>query len=196
MQVGILTTDGGPHPADKWARMTAYMLANNLIEVDEKSATKEASEVREARDDLQQKLYKVLKAPHDKVQTGERAKIAEHGTARLAHPLNEHEQAASEAVAEHVDVDALVEVIAAEANVHPKIFAHFSKEDTKIAVRSRLVRDFSTVMHIERSYHADGKKIVNGLHVDRDDHDPRDPNVLAYRKRLAPGFNADAPPAA
>lgn len=176
MQVGVLTTDGGPHPADKWARMTAWMLSNHLIEVDEKAASKRAQEIREARDELNQRLYKLLKEHHAKVQDGERAKIKELGSKRLAHPLN---------AAEHADVDALVDKVVKAADVHPEIRAHFGKDETKDAIRAQLHRDFGSVMDIERDWHANGHVVVDGLAKPNLDHDPRDPHVKAWKQARA-----------
>src|SRR5690348_2966047 len=119
MQVGILKTDGGPHPAEKWARMTAFMLSDKLIEVDENAADPRAQAIREARDELQQRLYKVLKVRHVTVQNGERAKLKEHGSDRLSHPLDG---------GEHVDLDTVVDAVVEEAKVHPDVFAHYSKD--------------------------------------------------------------------
>lgn len=177
MQVGVLKTDGGPHPAEKWARMTAWMLSNHLIDVDENAVSKRAQDMREARDALNARLYGVLKNHHQTVQTGERAKIKELGSARLSHPLD---------AGDHVDVDDAVDAVVNEAKLHPDLYAHFSKDETKDAIRHQLHRDFGSVMDIERSWHADGH-VVGDDHVAKRnlDFDPRDSHVKAFVQNRA-----------
>ena len=179
MQLGILATNGGPHPAEKWARMTAWMVVNQLIDIDEKSATAKAVEMREVRDELQNKVYRVLKSGHAKVQDGERGKIKELGSARLAQPIHD-------AIGEHVDIDAIVATVIEETKLHPDVFAHYSKDETKDALRAQLVRDFASVMDIERDWHANGHMIVNGVAVENPDYDRRDPHVQAHKAARAP----------
>lgn len=187
MQVGVLTTDGGPHPAEKWARMTAWMLSNHLIDVDEKSSSPRAIAMREARDELNVRLYKVLKAHHVKVQAGERDKLKADGSARLAKPLAQTEKTRDAAVAEHVDVDAVVDAVVAESKVHPDVFAHYSKDETKDAIRQQLLRDFTSVMDVERGWHADGYAIGADNVVRQNlDFDPRHPAVKAFKAARLP----------
>jgi len=183
MQLGVLATDYGPHPVEKWARMTAWQISNHLIEVDEKDARPEAIAVREARDALEQRLYAVLKGHHATVQQGERAAIAKYGYVRLSHPLRASEADRNAGVAEHVDVDAIVAAVVAEAKIHPSILAHFSKPEVQSQVAEIFRKDASSVMDIERDWHANGHTINDqGRAVARDDHDPRDPAVQAYKK--------------
>lgn len=182
MQVGVLKTDGGPHPAEKWARMTAWMLSNHLIDVDENAASPRAVAIREARDVLNQKLYALLKDHHAEVQGGERGKIKEVGSERLSHPLRQSEEARDAAVSEHVDVDALVDAVVQEAKVHPEVFAHYAKDETRDAIKQQLHRDFASVMDVERGWHADGYVVGDdGVTRQNLDFDPRDPHVKAWK---------------
>lgn len=48
MQVTFLVTDGGPHPADKWASLIGERIAG-LIEIDAKSDSPEAALARKAK---------------------------------------------------------------------------------------------------------------------------------------------------
>lgn len=182
MQVGILKTDGGPHPAEKWARMTAWMLSNHLINVDENASSPRAVAIREARDELNGRLYKVLKEHHGAVQTGERAKLKEHGSERLSLGLRNSEEARDAAVAEHVDVDAVVDAVVAESKLHPELFAHYNKDETRDAIRAQLHRDFASVMDVEHGWHADGFLIGDdGVTRQNLDFDPRSPHVKAFK---------------
>jgi hypothetical protein len=157
MQVGIMVTDGGAHPPEKWARTTAYMLSHDLIRIDENSASQLAQELREARDHLNSKLYRILKPHHENVQGGERSALMANGSERLA----------KVDISEHVNVDAVLAAVVEEAKIHPLIFAHFSQDHVKDAIRQRLAMDFATVMHIEHSWHAD--------------RNPNDPHAQAFR---------------
>ena len=177
MQVGILKTDGGPHPADKWARMTALMLTNHLIDVDENSSSDLAIEMREARDELNLKVYRILKLHHMHVQSSERGAIQAQGDARLACATGPDE---------HVCIDDVVTAVVDEASLHPVLAAHFAKAETQEAIRAQLERDFGAVVKIERDWHAEGHSVdaTGKAHV-RHDHDPNDPRVCAYKQRQA-----------
>jgi hypothetical protein len=184
MQLGVLKTDYGPHPVEKWARVTAWQITNHLVQVDENDVRPDAVAVREARDDMERTLYGVLKKHHGAVQAGERAKIKEHGYERLNHPLRANEADRNEGVAEHVNVDDVVAAVADAAKVHPVLREHFGKDEVKAQVAEIFRKDAASVMDIERDWHANGHRINDqGRAVARDDHDPRDPAVKAFLAR-------------
>ena len=64
----IMKTDGGPHPADFWAQVTA----EQICPIDEKMT----GERRYAAMELQAKIGRILHPHHAKVQDEERAKLA------------------------------------------------------------------------------------------------------------------------
>jgi hypothetical protein len=181
MQVSVLKTDNGPHPPEKWARITAWMLVNHLIEVDENSASKLAIEVREARDQLEQKFYAVLKEYHATVQDGERAAIVSQGLDRLASGDRD------EAIADHVDLDRCVQAVVDEAKIHPVLFAHFSRDEVRAVVRERLAMDFGSVIDIERDWRANGYIVADGVAVQDRAHQASHPAVVAWHTRRHPG---------
>ena len=177
MQVGILKTDGGPHPADKWARMTALMLTNHLIDIDDNSSSPQAIEAREARDELNLKVYRILKLHHGHVQAIERSAIYVGGNERLS---------AAEGAEDHVCIDDVLTDIVAEASQYPVLAGHFAKPETQAAIRAQLERDFGSVVKIERDWHAEGHVVAaDGKATRRHDYDPNDPHVCAYRQRNA-----------
>ena len=185
MQIAILATDGGPHPVDKWARTTAWQIVNHLIVVDENSTSALAIEARKARDELEPKLRTIMEAHHTAVQTGEQQKLATDGADRLV-PFATVE-ARDAAVAEHVEVDAVVAAIVEETKIHPLIFDHFSKDETQAAVAAILHSHFASVIDIERDWHANGHKIVAGNAARNPDHDSRHPAVNAWHAARHPG---------
>src|ERR1019366_6519972 len=97
MEIGIMVTNGGPHPADKWAEVTA----SHIVTV----ADSLSGERRGAAIKLQSAVYDMLLGHHTTVQNGERAKIKEFGVARLQHDMTPDD---------HVNIDDVVaEIIAA-----------------------------------------------------------------------------------
>lgn len=189
MQVGILKTNGGPHPPDKWARMTAWVLVNHLIQIDDNAVSKEAVEVRAARDDLEGKIRTLLLSHHTTVQTAERAKLETDGTKRLSTPLLRSVEGRDAAVDFAADVDAIVNEIVDAAKIHPTLFEHFDKAHVREVVAERLRMDFASVIDIERRHVADGKRIVDGRAIERPGFNPDDPHVKAFKSRRAPGPN-------
>ena len=137
MPIGILITDGGPHPADKWAECTASHIVSIADHV--------AGERRGSALKLQAAVIDILERRHTTVQTGERGKSGEHGHARLGHDLDpEH----------HVVLDEVVAEIVAAAQGTPWA-AEFAQPATADALRQLIGQHFSTSIHIERSWHAD-----------------------------------------
>lgn len=159
MQVVVLMTNGGAHPPDKWARMTAFMIVNHIIpkqiEVGgrlhdlESSAEPKVAALRKARDALEVVVRDIVEAAHEKVQAGERAAVASGGADRLGALERDA------AVAEHVSVDDVVRAVTQVASLHPDLLAHFSRDDVRAEVAERLRMDFASVMDIERSLFAD-----------------------------------------
>lgn len=189
MQVGILKTDGGPHPPDKWARATARALVNHLIQIDENAVSKEAVEVRAAKDELEGRIRSILIMHHTDVQVQERGKIDVEGVARLSRPLLRSVEARNASVDEHVALDEIVNAIVDAAKVHPKLFAHFDQPNVRAVLVERLRMDFASSIDIERRHLADGKRVVDGRAVDHPGFDANDPHVKAFKTRRAPGVN-------
>lgn len=181
MQLGILATDGGPHPPEKWARMSAWMITNHLVQVDERSSSPEAIEVREARDVMARDLYGVLKDHYTTVQNGERTKVqGPNGVDRLNPAFLEHDRNA--AVAEHVKVDDVVAAIVAQAASNPILAAHFAKDEVKAQVREIFHKDAGSVIDIERDHCANGYTVdARGQAVRNPHHDPDHENVRMWQ---------------
>jgi hypothetical protein len=189
MQVGIMKTDGGPHPPDKWARASAWAIVNHLIQIDENAVSQEAVEVRAARDELEGKLRGILLAHHTMVQTAERSKLEADGVKRLSTPFLRSVEARNVTVGGVVDVDEIVNEIVGAAKIHPTLFAHFDQAHVREVVAERLRMDFASSIDIERRHIADGKRVVNGRAVERAGFDANDPHVRAFKSRRAPGPN-------
>jgi hypothetical protein len=188
MQLGVLTTNGGPHPPEKWARVTAWQITNHLVQVDERAASPGAIAVREARDDMERSLYPVLKQYMTTVQSGERAKCQAEGLARLNPAYLEEDRNA--AVAEHIDVEAVVSAVADAAKANLVLADHFNKDDVKAQVREIFRKDAGTIIDIERDHLANGQLVgADGLASRNPKHDPDDPAVVLWNKVRHSGFN-------
>jgi hypothetical protein len=144
MQVRFMSTDGGPHPADKWAEITvAYIL--DLVEVDDNSATPAAMQARRERRDLRTKIQSILEGHHAKVQEAERGKLATEGHERLKGIIDPTEH----------PLDQMADDIVAATDGMSLIGPHFHKPEVRKAIVSLLGNHFSTSMDIERSWHSD-----------------------------------------
>lgn len=131
----VMVTDGGPHPPDKWAKVTAQQIFDDI----ETNAPQVGlGEARQFRDELEQ----LLTQHHGNVQDSERALIARHGDARLSHPLD---------ATPHLPAVAAIVALAARHSFRD----YFARPQTAEYLRHLLSAHFATAMHIERSWHAD-----------------------------------------
>jgi hypothetical protein len=146
MQVGILTTDGGPHSADKWALATTGQILQAVFST-------AASETAAARK-FEIALLDILAPHHEKVQTHERGKIAEHGMDRLGHPIDPREHC-DEVVAAIVAAGHAAGSVVNAEGVTIDLGAHFDKPDVQAALAGLVGAHFASAMDIERSWHAD-----------------------------------------
>src|SRR6476661_7108324 len=85
--IGILKTDGGPHPADMWAEASANEIAN-IVLIDEQSTSKEAKMARKAKPRFALDMADALEELHAEVQEHERNLLATEGSDRL---FDEHD---------------------------------------------------------------------------------------------------------
>jgi hypothetical protein len=70
---GFMITNGGPHPADKWADVTTDMILN-LVDVKEDSVSDAARDARAAKRDLRGKLFDIFNGHHEGVQAASAAR--------------------------------------------------------------------------------------------------------------------------
>lgn len=137
MEVGIMLTNGGPHPAEKWAETTA----SHIVTI----ADSLAGERRGAAIKLQAAVIDILEKHHTTVQKGERDKITEHGVARLQHDMTPED---------HVKLDDVVADIVAATKGTPWE-EDFKKPETQTGIRNVLADHFMHNAFIERSWHSD-----------------------------------------
>lgn len=144
MQVGILATDGGPHPPDKWARMSAMMIVQHVVPTMvavgdethdvERSAHPVVTAFRKARDKFEAEVRDGLESLFE-----EHMEMARRG----AHPQQ--------------NVEAHVASIAAIAERHhPALHAHLLTDEAGKALAHRLRMDLDTIRNIEHDWRASG----------------------------------------
>lgn len=171
-QVGFLKTDGGPHAPDQWAVVTAQHIVQGIIP-DQMAFGEDVLKWRESRDPRAVQMRKVV----DRLELDVRDFIEEHhadvqakergGPTGGEHDMVKHAQHRNEAVAAHVDVDALCKAIADIAGKHHvALKGLFSGGEGLELLRERLRKDFGSIIQIERSWRASGHT-VDGNHVAR-----------------------------
>lgn len=144
MQVGILITNGGPHPADKWAACTAKTICD-LIVIDEASASPEAVACRRAKPRFQLDLADALEAVYQTNQQAEQARATKN-TDNASMP------AIDPTDGPHLDAAMAAILTAAK----PTPFAvYFGQPEVTDPVRRIVAQHLGNIMHIERSWHAD-----------------------------------------
>jgi hypothetical protein len=139
MRVGIMITNGGPHPADKWAEQTAERIVD-IIQVEATSPVYDAALAAKAA--FKDAIAAGLELHHDDAQTHERGQL-DLGGERLNHDLDP---------TAHLDAAVQAVLDAAKGTMFE---LHFAKPQVRDFVRSTVGSHLATVMHIERSWHAD-----------------------------------------
>lgn len=147
----VMTTDNADfHPADYHAEVTA----EKLVVVGENAS----AEIVSASRSFRKAVEAILVKHHTDVENIERAMLAEHGTARYDHDLQECAiQATDDAILYQI-------VQAARGTV---LEAHFARADVQAAVLQELLHETRSQMNIHRDAHrtaarrAAGPKLVS-----------------------------------
>ena len=134
MQVGIMKTDGGPHPADYYAAVAA----SEIVQVEASAVGQDAIQGRK----LENQIIDILEAAHQRVIDAENASLkAAHD--HLVTPIS---------AAAHKVHDVAEEVVDA---IKASKWGKAVNKDTKGQVQDILTRHFNTAVHVTRSWHAD-----------------------------------------
>lgn len=144
MRVGIMVTNGGSHPVEKWAAQSASQIADVIVIAPDSIVF---DSMTAAKTKFQDDLETALVDHHDVVHSHENQALKNDGAAHLDSTLDPE--------AEHLD-----EAVAAVSAVAEQTMfaAHFRKPEVQAFVRSTLKSHFSSVKHIERSWYADKNK--------------------------------------
>lgn len=145
----ILVSNNGPHPADKWAELTANEIMDLIQIADPAEQQTEAQQVRlaamrKAKRELYPLLCELFENAHKACQDGERGELAKaRGERRLAAKL-----------------DPMASTTTTMANLlalmdQTPFAEHFQKEEVKAVLTRMIGQHQANIMHIERSYFAD-----------------------------------------
>lgn len=143
-----MITNGGPHPADKYADIAVDTLMDLLVDGNPDSDTPEAAAARQAKRDLRPVLFAILNEHHDRVQKHERGHLPTKikgvaaADAHVAAPID---------VTPHIGV--MDEILAAYAKT--PWAAHYAKPEVQEIVKQIVGQSTADAMHIERRYHQD-----------------------------------------
>jgi hypothetical protein len=139
--VKIMITDGGPHPADKWADTTVEAILD-LVQIAQDSVSPEATAARQAKRELAPKLFAILNAHHESVQNTQRGALKKAKQSVVGQPID---------VTPHMDTaDRVIAVLSATP-----FAAHFAQPDVQQVVKNIIGQHTADSIHIERSWHAD-----------------------------------------
>jgi hypothetical protein len=148
MQISsFMVTNGGPHPADKWAEVTTNTIVDTIL-VDGKpdDDSPNATAMRLAKRNLRNTLFDICLKHHSDVQQIERNDkplTAVDAAAKAIAPLD---------TAPHLDQT----MTAANAAFAATPFKdHFAKPEVQAVVKHILGQHTADVMHIERRWHHD-----------------------------------------
>lgn len=144
----IMVTDGGPHPADRWAEITSNQIVDTLlVDANPNDGSPAAVKARLAKRTLRNDLFGILLRHHDDVQRTERdalskiKKPAESGV-RVVLPIDP---------APHMSTMDAVNVVCAASQ-----FAdHLAKPEVQDTIRAILGQHTVDVIHLERRWHHD-----------------------------------------
>lgn len=145
-----MVTNGGPHPADKWAAVTTNEILD-LIKIDPESQSPAAVEARLAKEDLRSKLLRFFTDHHDRVQKHEREQ--DRGP---AHDLDPKQHV--DASAKGLDALFAASPFAAAFNSPVLVVGDMT---AKQLIHRIVGQHSANVMHIERRYHADRQQKVD-----------------------------------
>lgn len=167
-QVGFMITNGGPHPADKWAMTTTGKLMNAIFG----QSANASSSARK----FENKLIDIFEELHTEAQKSERKHIKVKGKDRLYDRLDPTEylgDVVEKVVAAAADINE-VEIDDQENPGQKKTVSlkdHFQKELVQKTVSQVIGSDVASIMDIERDWHAH--------------RNPNCPHCRAYRKARA-----------
>lgn len=143
-----MITNGGAHPADKWADTTAEAILA-LIQVSDDSATPEALAARQAKRDLRPILFDIFNDHHGAVQGHEQRELGRNA---------KHVHAKFDPTQHTPDTIAQVE----KALAATPYADHFARLEVRNVIRAIINQHTVNVMHIERSWHGDRLHAAKG----------------------------------
>lgn len=134
-----MITNGGPHPADKWADVTVETILD-LVQIEADSVTPAAAAARQVKRDLAPKLFSIFNDHHGALQASE---------TKAPKALD-------------APIDILGETLSTLAKVNKVLAAtpfaaHFAQPNVQAVLTTIIGQHSTDVVHIERRWAADRK---------------------------------------
>lgn len=147
VQLGIMISNGGAHPADKWAEQATEAILALLEDNNPDDSSPGAVAARQAKRDLRPVLFGTLNGCFEKVKRDEGAHLRKIKTADEAHShaWGGHDPEPYKAVMEVVN----------EALSKTPWAGHFAQPHVQAVLWSIVGQTMVDLMHIERRYHHD-----------------------------------------
>lgn len=142
----IMITNGGEHPVDKWAELTAGSILD-LIQIRDGSQSRQAEIASRVKMELQLKLFDILLGHHTKVRDAEQSELTKDAKKRL-------KNAEENGFQPHAHLPSTLEEVNAALAATP-FKAHFAQEHVQSILRNIIGQHTADVMHHEHRYHQD-----------------------------------------
>lgn len=148
MQTTVMVTSGGPHPADRWAEVTANTIVDTLlVDAAPDDVSPQAATARAAKRKLRNDLFDIFNSHHQTVQDVERAE-----NAKCKKPAD----AAARVIAPHDPAPHMGIMDQVNAAFAATPFSdHLAKPEVQQVVQTIVGQHTVDVMHIERRWHHD-----------------------------------------
>ena len=144
MEVTVLVTNGGPHPPDKWAALTAKQIAA-LIQIDEQSDTAAAATARKAKPRLEIAISDAIESSFTQIMSDELALVNTGAITARNDPFQADQY-----------IDAALSGAVA-TTVGTPFEVHFSDAAVQAIVRSIISQNILDAANVQRSWAFDDK---------------------------------------
>jgi hypothetical protein len=140
----VLVTNGGPHPPDKWAALSASKISD-LIQIDELSDSDAAVLARKAKPRFSVGVADALETSFYNVMADERAKVNSGAVSTRLDPF---------AVDSYLDASVTAVV---NASAGTPFSDHFALSDVQSVVRNIIKQNFIEAANVQRSWAFDAR---------------------------------------
>lgn len=142
-----MITNGGAHPADKWADLSVDEIVALLVDANPDANTPEALAARQAKRDIRAALFPIFNDHHSRLQAHEQGNLSKHKTIAAA---MDH----AHALDPHPHIPSTLEKVNAVLAATP-FSAYFARPDVQSHLYRVIGQHSADIMHIERRYHVD-----------------------------------------
>lgn len=139
----LMVTNGGPHPADKWADTTTEAILD-LIQIDDDSTSPQAAAARQVKRELRGTLFNIFMPHFDGVQSKERGDLKKAKVSKV-------QERYSDEVKAHFEGGIMAQV--EQALAATPFAGHFAKAEVHDVLFRIVGQHTANALHIERQWH-------------------------------------------